>query len=244
MLAVQGEGEAGLIFSAHHAMSSACAPPDEDDRRLVSMNQNPIRDLERTHKAIVVLVDFIKIILPENVVYNGGFSMQWLKKRLNIGEKNVNFPSEKVNVPQNAPSNEDSEQAIRILTELCTRNDVFLDQMKEMLADAQNKLRSAGDEGSRALARLIGDLEQSRSGKIGWALRAAEASTPTTELVSAVQKITIAEPIKPGGRGRFAPEILGQGAIGWTDSSFEYIRAAAVSALSTLTGNEIESPAD
>lgn len=131
---------------------------------------------------------------------------------------------------------------IKILLELCTRDDIlYRDTMEKMFAEAIMHLRVGGDKSSKALAGLVIELLDSRSGKIGWALDAAQEVTPTPELLLAIQSVVSAPQLESvqvllslGIHGRFRPEIAGGGQIGWTDHTYELVKDKATRTLEIL----------
>jgi HEAT repeat protein len=125
-----------------------------------------------------------------------------------------------------------TRSAISLLMDLCIRNDILFPQ--EVLAEAKEKLNEGGDEGSDALAKLILELLDNRSPKITWALALAQDANPTTELLAAVHSVISAEPLEVGTQGRFTPEIIGFGRIGWTDGTHDRITERAQEALRRL----------
>lgn len=122
--------------------------------------------------------------------------------------------------------------AISLLVDLCSRNDILFPE--EVLSEVKDKLKTAGDEGSQVLAKLILELLDNRSSKITWALAVAQDAIPTAELLAAVQSVVSAEPFKVETQGRFTPEIIGDGQIGWTDGTHERIMKRAYEALKGL----------
>jgi hypothetical protein len=122
-----------------------------------------------------------------------------------------------------------------LLVELCTRNDILYPTNMEMLANAKASLKIEGEEGSRALARLIEELLNSRNKEIGLAIEAAQAAQPIAELLAVLQSVVTAEPIRRGSLGRFTPEIADADSVGWTDSTARGIKELATKTLEVLS---------
>jgi len=100
---------------------------------------------------------------------------------------------------------------------------------------AVGQLRQEGEAGSRALAALIRELLACRSPKIIHVLRAAGQIVPTDELISAVQAVARASELTEAPASpRFAPEIVGEGRVGWTSGTYPRVMKAALEAQASL----------
>lgn len=125
----------------------------------------------------------------------------------------------------------------------CTRNDVL--DRGAYLDEAIEALRSEGAAGSRALASLLREMLAARTAGILWALAAAPHAEPVPELDEAVSAVGDCSPTTGGtAGGRFTPEIVGGGRIGWTDSTHAKVRERADKALAEMrTRREAGAPA-
>ena len=123
-------------------------------------------------------------------------------------------------------------QGIDTLLSCMAPDNLFPD---DTLAEAVGQLKAEGTDGSRALARLIGELLHSRSSEITWALLAAAEVQPAPELLQAVNAVAGAQPLREGGEGQFTPEIFGGGRVGWTDGTHERVKKFASRALQALS---------
>lgn len=100
---------------------------------------------------------------------------------------------------------------------------------------AVGQLRQEGEAGSRALAALIRELLACRSPKIIHVLRAAGQIVPTDELISAVQAVARASELTEAPASpRFAPEIVGEGRVGWASGTYPRVMKAALEAQASL----------
>jgi len=124
---------------------------------------------------------------------------------------------------------------------LCMRNDNL--DPDGTLKEATAELKSQGPDGSQALAQLIRELMRSRSRGIGWALLAAQRVEATPELLEAVRAVLNASPLGKSSSGRFEPEIVGEGRIGWTDSTYKRIQGHATTARDALESALATKPA-
>jgi hypothetical protein len=124
-------------------------------------------------------------------------------------------------------------KGIDILIEICTRDDLMSTQ--SMWDKAVADLKQHGDEGSRALARLLNEMLQCRADSIGTVIVAAREVKPVPELISAVEAIVTASALAPAFYGaRFRPQIEGGGQIGWTDGKARNVKEMAEEALKVV----------
>lgn len=138
------------------------------------------------------------------------------------GKKQVRQPDMKV-----------SMKGIEILTEICTRDDLMSTQ--SMWDKAVADLKQHGEEGSRALARLLNEMLQCRADSIGTVIVAAREVKPVPELISALESIVSASAITTAFYGaRFRPQIEGGGQIGWTDGKARDVKEMAEETLKVI----------
>ncbi len=124
-------------------------------------------------------------------------------------------------------------KGIDLLVEICTRDDLLRTQ--DMWDDAVADLNKHGENGSKALARLLNEMLQCRADKIGIVIVAAKKVMPVSELISVLESIEAAAPIVPMIYGaKFRPEIQGGGKMGWTDGTAAGIKEMASEALRSL----------
>jgi len=124
-------------------------------------------------------------------------------------------------------------KGIDILTEICTRDDLMSTQ--SMWDKAVEDLKQHGEEGSRALTRLLNEMLQCRADSIGTVIVAAREVKPVPELISALEAIVSASAIAPAFYGaRFRPQIEGGGKIGWTDGKARDVKEMAEEALKVI----------
>jgi len=126
-------------------------------------------------------------------------------------------------------------KGIRTLEELCTKIGILFPS--EYIDRAVGELKPEGADGSRALAKLIGELLDCRSPKLSLVLKVAEQLEPTIELIEAVRSVNATSSLAPQpAYSRFIPEIIGGGKIGWTDGTTNNIKYIAAQVLEKLTG--------
>lgn len=124
-------------------------------------------------------------------------------------------------------------KGIDILTEICTRDDLMSTQ--SMWDKAVADLKQHGEEGSRALARLLNEMLQCRADSIGTVIVATREVKPVPEIVSALEGIVSASAITPAFYGaRFRPQIEGGGQSGWTDGKARDVKEMAEEALKVI----------
>ncbi|MBN2400581.1 HEAT repeat domain-containing protein [candidate division KSB1 bacterium] len=128
---------------------------------------------------------------------------------------------------------ESAEGPIEKLLMICTRNDILFPD--DMLPEIQEGLIQEGKSGSLALAELLCELLQDRSGKIGYAIVAAARAESTDALISVLQEVKTADPLRIGSPNRFTPQIVGGGKIGWTDEYCNHVRKMAKDTLRQLS---------
>lgn len=178
-------------------------------------------DVRRAAVEALVQIGAVDAMDALAVLWSGKTRQQALK------EEKQDIKAETAVTPQDATT-----RAINLLVELSTRNDILFPD--ELLNEAKEHLKAAGEEGSRDLAQLIVELLESRSRKISWAVVAADEAKPTAELLQALRAVMSAEQLKAGTEGRFTPEIFGDGKIGWTDTTHERIKKQTSQALAAL----------
>jgi len=128
-----------------------------------------------------------------------------------------------------------AKKGIDLLQEVYTRNDLLYPTITEKIEKAKKELKIGGIEGSKALANLIIDMLESRCSAISSALNIAKELTPTPQLLKAIQSVLSSGPLKAGSSGRFTPEIIGGGKIGWTDGTYKGIKELANESLTLLS---------
>lgn len=144
----------------------------------------------------------------------------------------VTGPSEEKPLPVYTNAELMNLKGIKALIE-CTRDDIM--DTKNLWQQAVEDLQSHKEEGSRALASLIGEMLNCRTEHITIAIAMVKHLVPTPELKEILNAMISAQPLKPVFfGGRFRPQIEGGGMIGWTDGTAARIRASAAEALMVL----------
>lgn len=124
-------------------------------------------------------------------------------------------------------------KGIDLLVEICTRDDLMRTQ--PMWDEAVEDLKKHGEDGSKALAKLLNEMLKCRADKIRVVIVAAKKVMPVPELITALEAIENATPITsmiPGAK--FRPQIEGGGKIGWTDGTAADIKEMASETLRSL----------
>lgn len=127
-----------------------------------------------------------------------------------------------------------------------TYNRTFIDMLRvasapdnlspgRALKEARSALRAAGRFGSDALAALIVEQTACRTRDLHWTLLAAADAIPTKALIRALTSFSSCSPLHHGRPGRYEPEIVGGGDIGWTDGTFAKLKRTAADALAALS---------
>ncbi|MFW6135641.1 MAG: HEAT repeat domain-containing protein [Chloroflexota bacterium] len=133
-------------------------------------------------------------------------------------------------------------KGIRLLEELCSSTGSTGED--GAVQRAVDLLEPEGASGAEALVSLIEDLLACRSPRLGLVLQVAGQLEPAQALVDVVWKVKTADELAPKpAAGRFTPEIVGGGQVGWTTGTAEDIRGAATRALEKLTGVVVDAPA-
>jgi hypothetical protein len=134
------------------------------------------------------------------------------------------------------------EEGIQTLVELCTESGILYEQ--EYVERASAALEPEGEAASHAVAQLISELLGCRSPKLQLVLQVAQHLKPAPSLVDAVLAVKAADELVPAPtRGRFTPEIVGGGKVGWTSGTTQRIREAAARTLEKLTGSVVDTAA-
>ena len=122
-----------------------------------------------------------------------------------------------------------ASRGVATIIDVCSRNDLLGDTL---LNQGISELKSEGTRGAQALAGLIRELLAARSSQIGNALWAASKLAPVPDLIGVLQDVLSAQPLtQKQSVTRFAPEIVGEGRIGWTDGTASRVRELARDAL-------------
>jgi hypothetical protein len=135
--------------------------------------------------------------------------------------------------PPQTPLSHGGEGISKLLR--CFRREVFGEEMRALLSEAVGDLQAEGAAGSHALAALMRDLLKCRSREICSALSIAKELEPTPELISEIKTVQSAPQIVEGVPGVFAPEILGDNQVGWTNFTHARVRDFAKEAIDTLS---------
>jgi len=115
----------------------------------------------------------------------------------------------------------------------CLRPDTL--EKESLIAQAITELRDKGAEGSKALAEVMRDLVYSRSKELEWALKAAREVEFVPELSTAIRLAAAASLSRTGIPGRFDPETVGAGSVGWTDSTHQRLKGLAIQILGSFS---------
>jgi len=128
-------------------------------------------------------------------------------------------------------------KGIDLLVEICTRDDLMSTQ--SMWNAAVEDLKAHGEDGSRALARLLEEMLACRADTLGPVIAAAGKVLSTPELVAALESIERATPLAPArSPARFRPQIAGGGQIGWTDGKAKILKELAAASLKAIGGSQ------
>lgn len=104
------------------------------------------------------------------------------------------------------------------------------------LRPAIEELRSEGASGSNRLAPLIQEFTRCRSEGVVYALQVAKNLELTPLLHETLKEVAGSTAARPGGRGVFAPELVGEGRIAWTDQTHSRAVSLAKEALNGVAG--------
>lgn len=123
------------------------------------------------------------------------------------------------------------------LEEICTRDDLFLSTIEEMIQDEiEPGLISAAEIGSDQLAELLDELREARVSDITWALQVAQKALPTPALLHAIHEFADVLPVRQGEPSqRFRPHIFGPNLVGWADDRYAIIVRLAAETENALT---------
>ena len=130
-----------------------------------------------------------------------------------------------------------TRKGIRTLEELCRRTDI-LDEM-DWIDQAEEELKTDGENASQSIANLISELLECRSPKLLILLILAGRLQSTPELIEAIHSVVSSNSIaQQPQKVRFASEIAGNGQVGWTDYTAGRIKHNATRALEILSQHE------
>lgn len=104
------------------------------------------------------------------------------------------------------------------------------------LRPAIEELRGEGASGSNRLAPLIQEFTRCRSEGVVYALQVAKNLALTPVLHEALKEVAGSTAARPGGRGVFGPELVGDGRIAWTDQTHSRAVSLAKEALNGVAG--------
>jgi hypothetical protein len=142
-------------------------------------------------------------------------------------------PPNQITLPESmrqpAPVSSISGAGVQTMAEVCSCRDLLDNRLAKK---ATEQLQSEGEHGSAAMAGLVRELLACRAASLRQALSVAAQLKPVRSLVAVMQDILASDPvIQSNTTGRFPPETIGAGRIGWTDGTFSDIRELAQEAL-------------